>query len=107
MLQQAVQLGEDGEERGEGVRLVGVGTRGPFVEEGDAEVEVWEGGGGEGFYEDVDDYVWVVEVWVKLVAAVFSNRSEFVGLGGMKPNTYSLRMARLARQSYSSLRIWW
>lgn len=60
---------QDGQERGERVGLVWVGGDGAFVEKGDAEVEVREGEGCQGFDEDVDDYVRVVEVRVKLVAA--------------------------------------
>ena len=68
LLEEAVECSKRGEERGERVGLVLVrGVGGALVEEGDAEVEVGEGGGGECFDEDVDHYVWVVEVWVKLV----------------------------------------
>lgn len=93
---------EDREKGGERVWLVRIGRDRAFVEEGDAEVEVGEGQGSEGLDENVDNHVWVVQVRVKLVAGgLLVYAAEAHGL-----IAYSLRMARLARQSYSSLRIW-
>ena len=62
-----MQSDEDGEEGWERIGLVWVGGRITFVKERDAEVEVGEGRGGEGFDEDVDHDVGVVEVGVELV----------------------------------------
>ena len=63
-----MECGEDGEEGGEGVGLVLVRGGGrSLVEEGDAEADVWEGGGSERLEEDVDHDVRVVEVRVELV----------------------------------------
>ncbi len=65
-----MERGEDGEGGGERVGLVlARGGGRPLVEEGDAEAEVGEGGGGERFDEDVDHDVGVVEVWVELIPA--------------------------------------
>lgn len=71
-----MKLCDDGEERWEWVGLVWVCVGWAFVEEGYAEVEVGEGGGGKGFYQDVDDNIGVVEVWVELVAGVVNLVSE-------------------------------
>ena len=62
--------GEGGEEGGEGVGLVERCIGGPFVEKGDAEIEVGERGGSEGFDKDVDHNVGVVQVWVELIPAL-------------------------------------
>jgi hypothetical protein len=44
-----------------------LGVDRPLVEEGNAEVEIGERAGCEGFDEDIDDNVWVVKFWVELV----------------------------------------
>ena len=68
LLEERVELREEREQLRERVGLFGGGgRRGALVEEGDAEVEVGEGGGGERFDEDVDHDVRVVEVGVELV----------------------------------------
>ena len=68
LLEERVELCEEREQLRERVGLFGGGWgRGALVEEGDAEVEVGEGGGGERFDEDVDHDVRVVEVGVELV----------------------------------------
>ena len=58
---------EHGKEGGEGVGLVERGIGGPFVEQGDAEVEVGPGDGSEGLEEDIHDDIGVVELGVELV----------------------------------------
>ena len=68
LLEERVERGEHAELRRERVRLFRVrSSGGAVVEQGDAEVEVGEGGGGERFDEDVDHDVRVVEVGVELV----------------------------------------
>lgn len=59
------EVGEQGWER---VWFVEVGGWRPIIEEGDGEIEVGERHGGEGFYEDVDYDIGVIEVLVELVA---------------------------------------
>jgi hypothetical protein len=31
-------------------------------------MKIGEWAGGEGFYQDVDYYVWVVEIWIELIS---------------------------------------
>lgn len=71
-----MQGDEDREEGWERIGLVWVGGRVAFVKEGDAEVEVGERRRGEGFDEDVDHDVGVVEIWVELIPALKTRRKQ-------------------------------
>ena len=62
-----MQCGEDWEKRRKWVGLVWVAAWRTFIEQGDAEIEVGEGERREGFDEDVDDYIGVVEVRIELI----------------------------------------
>lgn len=106
-MEQVVEVGEHGEVHGEEVRFVGVHDSKAVIEEGYAEVEVGKGLCGQCFEEDVYDDVWVVQVWVELVAVCSPRVNRYQSACEKKTwrDTHSFRMAMLARQSYSSLRI--
>jgi len=79
LLEEGVQICEDGEQRWQRVRFVEVGAGSAFIQEGNAEIEIGEGRCGEGFYKDVDHNIWVVEVRVELVARKKENKSSTWG----------------------------
>jgi hypothetical protein len=85
------------EERGQRVRLVERGGWWAVVEEREAEREVGRGRLRERLEEDIDDYIGVVQIGVELIAVRVSMR----WVTGWGAAAYSLRIARLARQSYS------
>ena len=64
-----MQTLEDREDGWKGVGLVKLAVDRALVQQGYTEVEIRQWGSGEGFYEDVDDDVWIIEVRVELVAA--------------------------------------
>jgi hypothetical protein len=63
-----VQGLEDGQEGREGIWLVRVRRSSAFIQERDTQIEIREGECGQGFDENVDHNIGVVEVRVELVA---------------------------------------
>lgn len=97
---------EDGQDIGQRIGLVQLGIDRSLIEERYAKVEIRERGRGEGLDEDVDDHVGVVKIRIELVALSYVHVRDYLK-DGKSIVAHSFRMARLARQSYSSLRIWW
>jgi hypothetical protein len=100
-----VEALEDGQDIRQRIRLIQLSVDGTLVEKRYTEVEIREGRRREGLDEDVDNHVGVVEIRIELVALSCFHVKNY--LEDTRAVTHSFKMARLARQSYSSLRIWW